>query len=114
MLTVSLVESPLNVITKKIPLQKMCYLIQLRIMHLCAGDVLSGTWLDGAWHSGVVEEWFGQHWWTTRSSLLLLTTLFVFAPLISFKRVGGSSLFSLAIHVFDCIFSYMARYTLYL
>lgn len=58
-------------------------------MHLCAGDVLSGTWSDGVKHLGLVEEWFGQHWWTTRFSLLLVTTLFVFAPLISFKRVGG-------------------------
>lgn len=61
----------------------------LVVYMIIIGDVLSGTWLDGAWHSGVVEEWFGQHWWTTRSSLLLLTTLFVFAPLISFKRVDS-------------------------
>lgn len=69
-------------------------------MQLCAGDVLSGTWSDGVRHSGVVEESFGQHWWTTRSSLLLLTTLFVFAPLVSFKRVGGSPLSRLTVHVF--------------
>ena len=69
-------------------------------MQLCAGDVLSGTRLDGVKHSGVVEEWFGQHWWTTRSSLLFITTLFVFAPLISFKRVGGSPLSRLTMHVF--------------
>ena len=53
-----------------------------------AGDVLSGTWSDGVRHSGVMEEWFDQHWWTTRCSLLLFTTVFVFAPLISFKHVG--------------------------
>lgn len=52
------------------------------------GDVLSGTWLGKVHHLGVVEEWFGQHWWSTRYFLLLLTTLFVFTPLISFKRVG--------------------------
>lgn len=69
-------------------------------MQLCAGDVLSGTWSDGVRHSGVVEECFGQHWWTTRSSLQLLTTLFVFAPLISFKHVGGSLLSRLTMHVF--------------
>lgn len=56
---------------------------------LTAGDVLSGTWVDGYHHKGVFEEWFGEHWWTTRSALLLFTTLFVFAPLISFKRVGN-------------------------
>lgn len=64
------------------------------VLGLDAGDVLSGTLSDGVRHSGVVEEWFGQHWWTTRSSLLLLTTLFVFAPLISFKRVGVSPCFN--------------------
>ncbi|XP_057973247.1 amino acid transporter AVT6A-like isoform X4 [Malania oleifera] len=51
--------------------------------------IIIGTWSDGVHHSGVMEKWFGQHWWTTRSFLLLLTTLFVFAPLISFKRVAG-------------------------
>ncbi|XP_075647264.1 amino acid transporter AVT6A-like [Castanea sativa] len=61
----------------------------LVVYMIIIGDVLSGTWSDGVQHSGVVEEWFGQHWWTTRSSLLLLTTLFVFAPLISFKRVDS-------------------------
>lgn len=53
-----------------------------------AGDVLSGTLSEGVHHSGVMEEWFGYHWWTKRWFLLLLTTLFIFAPLVSFKRVG--------------------------
>ncbi|XP_050205946.1 amino acid transporter AVT6A-like [Mercurialis annua] len=53
------------------------------------GDVLAGTWSDEVYHSGVMQEWFGQHWWTSRSFLLLLTTLFVFSPLISFKRVDS-------------------------
>lgn len=51
--------------------------------------MLSGTWLDKVHHLGVVEEWFGQHWWSTRSFLLLLTTLLVLIPLISFKRVDS-------------------------
>lgn len=55
---------------------------------LIAGDVLSGTSSDGVHYSGVMEEWFGQHWWTVRSNILLLTTLLVFVPLVSFKRVG--------------------------
>ncbi|CAL5346962.1 unnamed protein product [Camellia sinensis] len=50
-------------------------------------DVLSGTWSDGIHYSGVMEEWFGQQWWDKRSVLLLLTTILVFAPLISFKRL---------------------------
>ncbi|XP_039003378.1 amino acid transporter AVT6A-like isoform X2 [Hibiscus syriacus] len=59
----------------------------LVVYMIIIGDVLSGTWEDGFHHRGLMEEWFGEHWWTTRSALLLLTTLFVFAPLISFKRV---------------------------
>lgn len=61
----------------------------LVVYMIIIGDVLSGTWLDGAHHSGVMEEWYGQHWWTSRSILMLLTTLFVLAPLISFKRVDS-------------------------
>ena len=76
-----------------------------------AGDVLSGTWSYGVQHSGVVEEWFGQHWWTTRSSLLLLTTLFVFAPLISFKRVGMSPCFNF-IYKYTRIHTYIHIQTL--
>ncbi|KDO81425.1 hypothetical protein CISIN_1g012823mg [Citrus sinensis] len=61
----------------------------LVVYMIIIGDVLSGAWLNGVHHSGVTEEWFGQHWWTTRFTLLLLTTLFVFLPLISFRRVDS-------------------------
>ncbi|XP_075497021.1 amino acid transporter AVT6A-like isoform X1 [Primulina tabacum] len=54
-----------------------------------SGDVLSETWSQGVHHTGVMEERFGLHWWTTRRSILLLTTIFVFAPLISFKRIDS-------------------------
>ncbi|CAI0464351.1 unnamed protein product [Linum tenue] len=54
------------------------------------GDVLAGTWSEGVHHSGLVEEWLGSHhWWTARSTLLLLTTFLVLGPLISFKRVDS-------------------------
>ncbi|CAM8939348.1 unnamed protein product [Rhodiola kirilowii] len=61
----------------------------LVVYMIIIGDVLSGLWAEGIHHSGVMEEWFGQHWWTSRSSLMLLTTLFVIAPLISFRRVDS-------------------------
>ncbi|KAM1289269.1 hypothetical protein ACFX15_016086 [Malus domestica] len=61
----------------------------LVVYMIIIGDVLSGTSSEGVRHSGVIEEWFGQRWWTARFSLLLLTTLFVLAPLISFKRVDS-------------------------
>ncbi|KAE8731795.1 hypothetical protein F3Y22_tig00002511pilonHSYRG00007 [Hibiscus syriacus] len=57
---------------------------RLVVYMIIIGDVLSGTWEYGFHHMGVLEEWFGEYWWT---AVLLFTTLFVFAPLISFKRV---------------------------
>ncbi|KAG5020158.1 hypothetical protein AAZX31_06G208800 [Glycine max] len=53
------------------------------------GDVLSGTSSSGVHHFGVLEGWFGQCWWTARTFVLLLTTLFVFAPLGFFKRIDS-------------------------
>ncbi|GLT41209.1 hypothetical protein SLA2020_152900 [Shorea laevis] len=61
----------------------------LIVYMIIIGDVLSGTLVDGVHHRGVMEEWFGEHWWTSRFALLLLTTLLVFAPLISFRRVDS-------------------------
>lgn len=61
----------------------------LVVYMIIIGDVLSGMWSDGVHHSGVVEEWFGQRWWITRSFLLFMITLFAFVPLISFKRVDS-------------------------
>ncbi|XP_070056266.1 amino acid transporter AVT6A-like [Nicotiana tomentosiformis] len=61
----------------------------LVVYMIIIGDVLSGTSSDGVHYSGVMEEWFGQHWWTVRSNILLLTTLLVFVPLVSFKRVDS-------------------------
>ncbi|KAI8005445.1 Amino acid transporter AVT6A [Camellia lanceoleosa] len=61
----------------------------LVVYMIIIGDVLSGTWSDGIHYSGVMEEWFGRQWWDKRSVLLLLTTILVFAPLISFKRLDS-------------------------
>ncbi|KAK7383265.1 hypothetical protein VNO78_28939 [Psophocarpus tetragonolobus] len=53
------------------------------------GDVFSGSWSEGVHYSGVLEEWFGQTWWSTRPVLLLLTTLLILVPLASFRRVDS-------------------------
>ncbi|XP_020208645.1 amino acid transporter AVT6A [Cajanus cajan] len=54
------------------------------------GDVLSGTSSGvGVHHFGVLQGWFGQCWWTSRAFVLLLTTLFVFAPLAFLKRIDS-------------------------
>lgn len=57
-------------------------------IHLLSGDVLSGTSTTGVHHSGIFEGWFGPHMWNSRPIVLLATTLLVFAPLVSFKRLG--------------------------
>ncbi|KAE9599970.1 putative amino acid transporter, transmembrane domain-containing protein [Lupinus albus] len=61
----------------------------LVVYMIIIGDVFSGTWSEGVHYSGVLEEWFGQHWWSTRPALLLLTMLLVFLPLASFRRVDS-------------------------
>jgi len=55
------------------------------------GDVLSGTTSDGIHHRGILEGWFGAHLWNSRAIVLLVTTLLVFAPLVSFKRLDSLS-----------------------
>lgn len=53
------------------------------------GDVLSGTSTTGVHHQGIFEGWFGPHLWNSRPVVLLATTIFVFAPLVSFKRLDS-------------------------
>ncbi|KAG8380927.1 hypothetical protein BUALT_Bualt06G0067500 [Buddleja alternifolia] len=55
------------------------------IMYLIIiGDVVSGT---GAEHLGVLQEWFGVHWWNLRAVALLFILLFVMLPLVLYRRV---------------------------
>jgi hypothetical protein len=59
------------------------------ICHIFVADVLSGSASSSAHHSGVLEEWAGgQTWWNSRLSVMLATTLFVLAPLASFRHIG--------------------------
>ncbi|KAL8097159.1 hypothetical protein AgCh_030312 [Apium graveolens] len=52
------------------------------------GDVLSGNQPDRPVHLGVLQEWFGIHWWNTRAFALLFTLIFISLPLVLFRRVG--------------------------
>ncbi|XP_068637813.1 amino acid transporter AVT6A-like [Aristolochia californica] len=61
----------------------------LVVYMIIIGDVLSGTSSIGLHHSGILEGWFGVHWWNGRFFVLLITTLAVFAPLACFKRVDS-------------------------
>ncbi|XP_059670499.1 amino acid transporter AVT6A-like [Cornus florida] len=74
-------------------LLQICVLINnigvLIVYMIIIGDVLSGTSSGGIHHAGVLEGWFGEHWWTGRTIVLLVTTLAVFAPLASLKRIDS-------------------------
>ncbi|PON47867.1 Amino acid transporter, transmembrane domain containing protein [Trema orientale] len=76
-------------------LVQVCVIINnvgmLTVYMIIMGDVLSGTSSSGVHHPGVLESWFGEHWWNGRFFVLLLTTLLIFAPLASFKRIDSLS-----------------------
>ncbi|TVU36673.1 hypothetical protein EJB05_18617, partial [Eragrostis curvula] len=49
------------------------------------GDVMSGSVGGG---EGVLQELFGERWWTAREFVLLVTAVFVLLPLVLRRRVG--------------------------
>ncbi|GAB4840183.1 Amino acid transporter avt6a [Ancistrocladus abbreviatus] len=61
----------------------------LVIYVIIIGDVLSGTSSSGVHHAGLLEGWFGPHWWSGRTFVMLITTLLVFMPLVCFKRIDS-------------------------
>ncbi|CAF1858550.1 unnamed protein product [Brassica oleracea var. botrytis] len=74
----------------------------LIVYMIIIGDVLAGKDEFGIHHAGILEGWFGEYWWNTRTFVLLITTLLVFAPLTSFKRIDSlrfTSAISLALAV---------------
>ncbi|GFQ01093.1 sodium-coupled neutral amino acid transporter 3 [Phtheirospermum japonicum] len=72
---------------------QLCVLVNnigvLIVYMIIIGDVLSGTTSDGIHHAGVLEGWFGEQWWNGRFFILLITTVAVFAPLASLKRIDS-------------------------
>ncbi|XP_052197090.1 amino acid transporter AVT6A [Diospyros lotus] len=72
---------------------QICVLVNnigvLVVYMIIIGDVLSGTSSSGVHHAGVLEGWFGVHWWNGRTFVLLVTTLAVFAPLACLKRIDS-------------------------
>ncbi|KAI3696188.1 hypothetical protein L1987_79198 [Smallanthus sonchifolius] len=66
----------------------------LVIYMIILGDVVAGSSSDGLHHPGLLEGWFGPHWWTGRVFVLLVTTLGVFVPLASLKRMDSLSVTS--------------------
>ncbi|OVA17230.1 Amino acid transporter [Macleaya cordata] len=78
-----------------------CLIVYLIII----GDVLCGTTgssqsEEGSKvHLGILQEWFGMHWWNSRSFAILFTVIFVMLPLVLLKRVEALR-FTSAISVF--------------
>ncbi|KAL3629488.1 Amino acid transporter avt6a [Castilleja foliolosa] len=72
---------------------QLCVLVNnvgvLIVYMIIIGDVLSGTTSAGIHHAGVLEGWFGEQWWNGRFFVLLITTIAVFAPLASLKRIDS-------------------------
>ncbi|KAF7830900.1 amino acid transporter AVT6C-like [Senna tora] len=58
------------------------------IMYLIIiGDVVSGNSPEGEVHLGILQQWFGIHWWTSREFALFIILLFVMLPLALYRRV---------------------------
>ncbi|KAF4369188.1 amino acid transporter AVT6C [Cannabis sativa] len=62
-----------------------CLIIYLIII----GDVLCGSESGGKLHLGILQEWFGIHWWNTRAYALLFVALFLILPLVMLPRVDS-------------------------
>ncbi|XP_074274245.1 amino acid transporter AVT6C [Silene latifolia] len=60
-----------------------CLVVYLIIL----GDVLSGSEHGESIHLGVLREWFGLQWWTTRPYALLFVVVFILLPLVLVRHV---------------------------
>lgn len=54
----------------------------LIIYLIIIGDVLTGSQSKETLHLGILQEWFGIHWWNSRPFALLYIVLFVLLPLL--------------------------------
>ncbi|GMH30528.1 hypothetical protein Nepgr_032371 [Nepenthes gracilis] len=62
-----------------------CLVIYLIII----GDVLTGNLSGDVLHTGILQEWFGFHWWTSRTYALLFVVFFVMLPLVLLRRIDS-------------------------
>ncbi|KAK7300464.1 hypothetical protein RJT34_11308 [Clitoria ternatea] len=84
----------------------------LIIYFIILGDVLCGNESKGITHLGILQEWFGIHWWTSRAFALLIVAIFIMLPLVMLRRVDSlrysSAISILLALVFVAICSSMA------
>lgn len=83
---------------------------------LAASSFISLSLSGGTLHLGILQEWFGIHWWNSRAYALLFVALFVMLPLVLLRRVDSlrhtSAVSILLAVVFVVICSAMAIYAL--
>ncbi|XP_050211160.1 amino acid transporter AVT6C-like [Mercurialis annua] len=60
-----------------------CLIVYLIII----GDVLSGKVEEESVYLGILQEWFGIHWWNSRAFAILFVVVFVMLPLVLYRRV---------------------------
>lgn len=89
----------------------------LIVYFIILGDVLCGNEFNGDTHLGILQQWFGIHWWTCRAFALLIVALFIMLPLVMLRRVDSlkysSALSILLALVFVVICSSMALHALW-
>lgn len=89
----------------------------LIVYFIILGDVLCGNDINGDTHLGILQQWFGIHWWTCRAFALLIVALFIMLPLVMLRRVDSlkysSALSILLALVFVVICSSMALHALW-
>ncbi|KAG8651522.1 amino acid transporter AVT6C [Manihot esculenta] len=90
-----------------------CLIIYLIII----GDVLCGNQSGETLHIGVLQEWFGIHWWNSRTYALLFLVVIVMLPLVLLRRVDSlkftSGISILLAIVFVATSSAMAVYAMW-
>ncbi|CAO2816984.1 unnamed protein product [Amaranthus hypochondriacus] len=90
-----------------------CLIVYLIIL----GDVFSGNEHGESLHLGILQEWFGVHWWNARPYALLCIVVFILLPLALYRRVESlrysSAVAVLLAVVFVVISFVMAIYALF-
>lgn len=102
---------------------KICIIITnlgvLVIYFIILGDVLCGSASKGVdqVHAGVLQEWLGFHWWTSRPFALFIFSFFLILPFLLYRRIDSlrysSGVSILLALVFVAISSSMAFYALW-
>ncbi|KAL7107494.1 hypothetical protein ACP275_06G058200 [Erythranthe tilingii] len=76
--------------------------VQICVMITNLGCLIMYLIIIGPDHLGVLQEWFGAHWWNLRAVALVFVIVFVMLPLVLFRRVESLWLSS-AVSVFLAI-----------